>query len=107
MGLTPERVLAVLVDIDDGTVPLVAGGPWGWNGNRGFTSAGWVFVVFNDAGDWDYIDSVRSPEGDLVLLWAEDGPGSGPEWEPVREWTPDNEERWTDALSLERVTDAL
>lgn len=26
-------------------------------------TAGWVFVVFFDAGEWDYIDHVLSPDG--------------------------------------------
>lgn len=30
------------------------------------TSDGWSIVVFNDVGEWDYLDSVLSPDGRAI-----------------------------------------
>ncbi len=30
------------------------------------TSNGWTIVVFDDAGEWDYIDRFVSPEGEVL-----------------------------------------
>lgn len=40
-----------------------------WNGCRGrnfVTDNGWKLTVFNDAGDWDYLESAEDPRGNTL-----------------------------------------
>jgi hypothetical protein len=36
------------------------------------TSNGWKLVVFSDGDAWDYIDSITTPTGDQLPLWADE-----------------------------------
>lgn len=60
------RFLALLRLIESGDVPLVAVGAT-WRevhaGDATFRALGWTIVIFNDADDYDYIDSVVTPDG--------------------------------------------
>jgi hypothetical protein len=84
-----ERIAAVLNAADRGDVGI-SYGPWD-HGDRFCAdleyklSNGWTVVVFNDCGDWDYIDSVITDTGErfefrLVEHWCN--------------WQPSNPERW-------------
>ena len=58
------RVLDVLKRIDTGELPLT------YHGEEDFlcrysTPNGWKFVVFDDAAEWDYFDSLTTPEGEV------------------------------------------
>lgn len=45
--------------------PIMRSGPW-VDGNIKFLSTGgWEFVVFNDAGEFDYFDHIRLPNGNI------------------------------------------
>lgn len=57
------QVYTVLQSILDGTVTVKETGN-DWSSNREFTtSSGWKFIVFDDCGEWDYIDNVITPKG--------------------------------------------
>lgn len=48
-------------------IPFIKPGTHNWEetfcGNVSFIVAGWEIVIFNDCDDWDYVDSVVSPDG--------------------------------------------
>lgn len=56
-------------------------------GNVDFTlEDGWRITVFNDCGEWDYIDTVTSPAGwsiDFDLMPSR-----------LRHWRPEHPDRW-------------
>jgi hypothetical protein len=63
-----EEVAEILRKIGDGEItPRIAEGHPGWqelfSGNVHFDAGGWRIVVFVDCDDWDYVDSVFSPDG--------------------------------------------
>jgi hypothetical protein len=67
MELLEDEVLAVLHAIERGEVTIpedqkrAAAESWG---SVEFTcSNGWRFIIYNDAGAWDYIEEVVAPDG--------------------------------------------
>lgn len=106
MGLPPSRtevivthdeIIALLHRMDSGDLDF-----WcesrGWNdtycGDVTFVTAeGHLVVVFNDCGDWDYVDSIYNPS--RVKIWdfpvalvtrADD--------DRIVNWTPKHMSRW-------------
>lgn len=68
--LTEDEVDALLRRLVAGEITWEAD-RFGWSatycGNVGFvTSDGWKVVVFNDCDEFDYIDSVESPDGRTI-----------------------------------------
>ena len=71
-----SEVLSVLRQIERGDVTLECRGPdSGGACHREFVASnGWRFVVFDeDAGYWDYLDHVRSPDGRELRDFEFDG----------------------------------
>lgn len=76
------------------------------------TGDGWIFWVFDDVGEWDYIAAFQAPDGDQIDVWSfmhEEGPWldwayepfeeRGPEpdpdqWQSVRAWKPSKRNLW-------------
>ena len=52
---------------------------------------GWAFRVFDDCGDWDYVDEICAPGGDWFDPWED---GLSTEWDAVKYWRPMNEDAW-------------
>lgn len=78
--ITEDEVLAQLAAIEAGAVALAnETGSWQsvYCGNMTFrASSGWTFVVFNDCNEWDYFDTICSPDGrELVFddIWPSGG----------------------------------
>lgn len=87
------RMLDVLRGIDDGKLEAEFSEPLQavFHGHATVRAAGWEIVVFVDAEDWDYLDSVTSPEG---VRWEfPDGCGRDIPQE-VMAWEPQHRERW-------------
>jgi hypothetical protein len=59
------RVLDVLRRIDSGELSMTYHGEENSHCHYS-TPDGWTFVVYDDAAEWDYFDSITSPEGDVV-----------------------------------------
>lgn len=59
----------VLARIDSGALKLELDprprNEW-WNAYPTFKAEGWTFVVFDDSGGWDYLESVTDPSGEEV-----------------------------------------
>lgn len=58
---------------------------------------GWIFVVFFDAGEWDYIDHVLSPDGRRRELNLDSMAAGGDEFDDLlADYAPENEalDRW-------------
>ena len=105
---TSEEVLAALVAVCDGTATAAFVGATArevYAGNVEYAlSNGWGVTVFNDCGEWDYIDSIKAPGGEWINLWPSSADYNAnaaghPEamnahdrWIPVREWCPRDEE---------------
>jgi hypothetical protein len=63
-AITEAEILAVIRDIEAGRLSVVKDTVWDMGGCPTFTtSSGWKFVVFNDAGQWDYFESISAPDG--------------------------------------------
>lgn len=67
MILTPKSVLQFLKDIESGVVTLTCRNPESpaevYAANVHYhASNGWQLVIFNDCGEWDYIDHVKTGE---------------------------------------------
>lgn len=76
-ALTEDEILAVLRAIErrEVTFPaseIEAAGDW-FSGDFTFhASNGWELTVFDDCDEWDYLDSVRAPDGrevDFDQIW--------------------------------------
>jgi hypothetical protein len=87
------QAIALLKAIDDGSVTVSADGEtWKetYAGDVKFTTSnGWKITVFNDCDSWDYIDSIRSPEGEVIdfdYMWNNCIELSG--------YSPKNPEAW-------------
>jgi hypothetical protein len=67
------RCRALLDDIASGAVTVTPDRPVGYSGNESFTTSnGWKIDVFNDVGEWDYIDHFQDPDGrvlDFDEMW--------------------------------------
>ena len=64
----PKALRQLLADIDSGALTLErppgSGANFEWFcGYPTFKAAGWTICVFDDAGDWDYLEWVESPDG--------------------------------------------
>ncbi|MCA9317240.1 MAG: hypothetical protein KDB73_17260 [Planctomycetes bacterium] len=67
---TEAEALRVIERIEAGVVGVSPSEPWGaWSNLVSFTTTnGWRFVVFNDFGQWDYIEGVIDPEGARLVV---------------------------------------
>lgn len=79
--LSEQEVLDVLGAVERGEVTIPDGekqaAQEAYCGDCTFhLSNGWVFVIFNDCDEWDYISEARAPDG--RLLRYEDIAGSQP-----------------------------
>jgi hypothetical protein len=65
-----EAALQELHRIEEGTsaIELIAGDIL-LGDVQYHTGNGWIFVVFSDAGEWDYIHSMTTPSGEHLRLW--------------------------------------
>src|SRR5687767_11739975 len=63
--ITEDEVMAVIARIERGDLTVRASCEWsvGAPSVEFDTQDGWRFVVFNDSGQWDYIECVRAPDG--------------------------------------------
>ncbi len=64
--MTDDEALAFLRAIESGEVTLISrwGDPAAQNGPFPYdASNGWEIWVFNDVGEWDYVDEIRAPDG--------------------------------------------
>jgi hypothetical protein len=74
-----DAALLELAAIERGTatVKLVAGDPL--IGDVHYRSSnGWVFVVFSDGGEWDYIDRIQAPSGEELKVWPDAAKAGSP-----------------------------
>lgn len=67
--MNQSDILRLLKDIEEGTVQIEAqledDSLSSFYGEVTFnTDNGWKFIVFFDCGEWDYLDTVISPDGD-------------------------------------------
>jgi hypothetical protein len=67
-GLTEKEVLDVLLAVERGEVTIpreeAIAAEEAYCGNVTYhLSNGWVFTIFNDCGEWDYIDEVVAADG--------------------------------------------
>lgn len=64
-AITEDEVMAVIARIELGELRVVPENDWdiAWGGERFKTVDGWTFVVFNDGGQWDYVECVGAPDG--------------------------------------------
>lgn len=90
--LACEEAADMLDAIDEGEDPIVEADDWGHCGNITYrTAAGHTVVVFNDCGDWDYVDSITAADG---RRWEyEDGTGRTPS-SRASNWSPGNPSVW-------------
>jgi hypothetical protein len=67
MNTLPEsEALALLKSIESGEVKVtpVNGPPEYFDVYASYTTpCGWSLCVFNDVGEWDYLESIKSPDG--------------------------------------------
>ena len=103
-----QKILDVLDAIDRGDDQIIRPVLRDRGCIRSETASGWVFWVFDDAGCWDYIESVQPPGGERINLWAYLDRVNGVEIEPdkwkehptyaayerVRSWRPNHVRRW-------------
>jgi hypothetical protein len=76
-----ERILDVLAQIENGDVTLALDELDGENPVYR-ASNGWRFRVFNDVGDFDYIDAYRASDG---VLWEDTPPQVVLSYQPTPE----------------------
>ena len=69
-NLTADEVLAVLHAIERNEITIT-------NDTHDYCSVetcrasnGWTFYVFNDCGEWDYVERVETDDGRCVDLWT-------------------------------------
>lgn len=88
-----EELMQVLTGIDCGAIPLkhVHGERFS-NTQIVFEAAGWKICVFDDAGEWDYLEYVESPYGVRREFPVSD---NADEVDDILEnWKPTDFERW-------------
>jgi len=76
------------------------------------TSNGWTFVIFDDCGEWDYIETVMAPDGRCLYPWAfldevavtREQLGEGIERHWKQHWTYDAYERLRNYSAEDRNT---
>jgi hypothetical protein len=62
-----DECRALLRDISSGAVTLTLDRPVGYSGVEFYTAPnGWRIGVFNDCGEWDYIDFVETQDGRFI-----------------------------------------
>ncbi len=91
--MTEQEILAMCESVDAGELPveLEGGETWdvAYSGNMSFRFGnGYRLLVFNDCGEWDYIDSYIAPDGTRTEV-EDFGPGLG-----LFEWEPKHFARW-------------
>lgn len=68
-----DECRALLRDVASGAVALTPESPIWYSGDESYTASnGWKLAVFNDAGEWDYIDHFEAPDGrvlDFDTMW--------------------------------------
>jgi hypothetical protein len=70
MTISESELLAFLRDIEEGRITLTT---WKdprdeWGDTEYSASNGWTITVFNDCGEWDYIDSVKTNDGRSIYF---------------------------------------
>ena len=68
-----EGLTRILNLVDEGRLPIVKIWEMGCHVHYTFAN-GVILRVFNDAGDWDYIDAMQADDGLWVKLWEQDEP---------------------------------
>lgn len=64
MTVEEEREILIMLEKVGHQVRAIPDMPWGFCGSRGWTlSTGWRVYVFNDCGDWDYLERLEAPNG--------------------------------------------
>jgi hypothetical protein len=89
--MTVMEVLDLVHQIEKKEVTIALEEPRPLTGNVTFVcSNGYKVVVFDDCGQWDYLDSVVEPDGHVTSFWAgiESEKKLNPYWEPVRQYVP-------------------
>ncbi len=63
-----EEIRHVIDQVESGQLRAVPDAPWSvaWNLETFRTANGWQFRIFNDGGQWDYVDSVEAPDGAVL-----------------------------------------
>lgn len=103
----PE-IRRALEQADRGEVAIVTVGPQDWNETRRgglmefHLGSGWSLSVFNDGGQWDYLEWVQAPDGrrEEYCKAVQGPPIEGRYRETftqsavLDEWTPSQPERW-------------
>jgi len=90
--VTEQDIVAMCEAVDAGTlsVELLGGQTWdeAYSGNMQFRFAnGFGLLVFNDCGEWDYIDSYIAPDGTETEVDWFDAP-------LLLDWEPKHFARW-------------
>jgi len=64
-SVSEDEVLEVIARVEAGDLLVTKDCSWdvGALGVKFTTEDGWRIVVFNDAGQWDYIETVEAPDG--------------------------------------------
>jgi len=85
-AITEDEVMAVIARIERGDLSVVPENDWdiAWGGETFKTADGWTFVVFNDGGQWDYIECVGAPDG----RWLESADISDTMTPRIDDYTP-------------------
>jgi len=70
------RIMEVLKDVNKREISILEMKPMSWHetfaGDVSYhLSNGWIITVFNDCGDWDYIDNIQTCDG-LKFEWSKD-----------------------------------
>lgn len=96
LAVFEEKALAELARVTSRETTLhIVGSEWDDNGVFEFvTGNGWTFAVFNDVGEWDYLEWVEDPSG---LMWDfGDGWSNKSEAESLalQNWSPPDAELW-------------
>lgn len=101
---SPEEALAAIQRVESGAVAarLLPKDEWVGSCEPTYrTDDGWTIAVFDDCGDFDYIDSVAAPGEELVDLWPDFGDDYEAwdawcaAWDPVRMFRTDNAAAWS------------
>jgi len=93
MAYTWEQAIEVIRRADSGELDFTIGVPWeDWGEPSYKVAGGWEFFIFDDGGQWDYIDHVICPDGSRldtdgvdIALWG---------YRPVEELSDSYERQW-------------
>ena len=101
--LDESEILDFLGQVESGAIKLsIVGRPWGYCGVEVFrASNGWEIAIFNDCGEWDYIEWITAPCADFTCddMWPE---GLATRPMPTLDcWEPTNLDVWEQALVVE------